>query len=335
MPGETMRPLSGRGRVSPVRPEIADIALRGLQAKPKTLPATLFYDAEGCRLFGEITRLPEYYVTRTELALLAEIAPELGAILPEHAALVEYGASDETKARLLLAALRHPATYVPIDVAASALDALEARLRRSMPNLAVFPIAADFLEPLPLPDGLGPRGLTTNGRGSTPIIGFFPGSTIGNFEPATARRFLLQVRATLGPKAQFLVGVDLRKDPSILIPAYDDKAGITAAFNRNMLVRLNREAAADFDPASFAHRAVWNDAESRIEMHLISLRNQVAHVVGHPVHFARGESIHTENSYKHTPESFAALARSSGWSAEAMWTDPQELFSIHLLGPTR
>lgn len=307
----------------PLRPDVAAAALDGLLAPRKTLPPILFYDDEGCRLFRCITDLPEYYLTRTERALLAAIAPKLAGRAPPGVALVEYGASEESKATILLDALRAPRAYVAIDTADGALAAMAARLRRSRPWLAVHLLAADFLRPLRLPEALG----------ALPRLGFFPGSTIGNLEPATARRFLRQVAETLGGAAQFLIGVDLRKDPSVLLPAYDDAQGITAAFNRNLLRRLNREAAAEFDPARFAHRALWNAAEGRIEMHLESLQAQTVQVAGRAIRFARGETIHTENSYKHTLEGFAALAHAAGWATQTVWTDPQQLFSLHLLVP--
>lgn len=301
--------------------EVVAEALAGLRRPQKTLPPKLFYDDEGCRLFGEITRLPEYYLTHTELALLPAVAAAVGRRSQAGAAVVEYGASHERKAEILLDALPSPAAYVPIDVAAGALAELAARLRRNRPGLAVYPLAADFLRPLELPPQVA----------RLPHLGFFPGSTIGILDPAAARRLLMQARCTLGPAAHFLVGVDLRKDPAILLPAYDDAAGVTTAFNRNLLRRLNREAAADFDLAAFAYRAVWNDADSRIEMHLVSLREQVVRVAGWPIRFARSESIHTENSYKHTPDSFTAAARQAGWHPCGMWTDSAGLFSMHLL----
>ncbi len=298
---------------------IAQDALAGLRQQRKTLPAKLFYDDEGCRLFGEITRLPEYYVTRTERVLLAQVAPQLSHL--GGVALVEYGASDEAKAALVLQHVAASA-YVPIDVAGGALGALAARMAMTHPELGVLPIAADFLAPLALPE-------TVSGL---PTLGFFPGSTIGNLDPAAAKDFLLQARRTLGQGALFLVGVDLRKDPGILVPAYDDAQGVTAAFNRNLLVRLNREAGADFDLSSFRHRAVWNDEEGRIEMHLESTRPQTAVVAGVAIAFARGETIHTENSYKHTIAGFKNLAASAGWQSLSVWTDPDDLFSLHLLG---
>jgi dimethylhistidine N-methyltransferase len=300
---------------------IAAEALAGLMAQRKTLPAKLFYDEEGCRLFGEITALPEYYLTRTELRLLRDTAGDLSEMMPPGLVLVEYGASDEAKAEIVLRSLVRPAAYVPIDIAGPALAALEQRMRRRHPRLAIYPIAADFLTTLVLPPFAGHGG----------VLGFFPGSTIGNLEPAAARCFLAQVRRTLGPSSAFLVGVDLRKDPSVLVPAYDDQAGVTAAFNRNLLVRLNREAGADFDLGAFSHRAVWNDAESRIEMHLVSHRDQIAHVAGYPIRFREGETIHTENSYKHTEPGFAALAHTAGWDVRHVWTDIDRLFSLHLL----
>lgn len=302
--------------------DIAALALAGLSARPKTLPPVLFYDDAGCALFYRITGLPEYYLTRTELALLPVIAREIAPLLARPAGLVEYGASDEAKAAFLLDQPGAPfAAYVPIDIAAAALEAMANRARARWPDLAVMPIAADFLTPPRLPPALD--GMAR--------LGFFPGSTIGNLDPPAARRFLAGARAALGPGARLLVGVDLAKDPSLLLPAYDDAAGVTAAFNRNLLVRLNREAGADFDPAGFDHRALWNAAEGRIEMHLVSRRAQRVRVAGTAIDFAAGETIHTENSYKHSLPGFAALARAGGWTPARVWTDPGQLFSVHLL----
>ena len=300
----------------------AAIALAGLTDRLKTLPPKLFYDAEGVRLFESITRLPEYYVTRTERALLERFGGDIAALAAPGSALVEFGASDEAKAVLLLdRAQGRFSAYVPIDVAREALQALAARLGRSHPALKVAPICGDFLAPLVLPA----IGANTHG------FGFFPGSTIGNLDPAMAVSFLANVRRALGAGAWLIVGVDLRKDISRLLHAYDDAAGVTAAFNRNLLTRLNREAAADFIVEAFAHRARWNEAESRIEMHLESLRPQTVHVAGHSIEFARGETIHTENSYKHSIAGFQALAGQAGWSSEKLWVDDEKLFSIHAL----
>jgi L-histidine Nalpha-methyltransferase len=311
------------------RRDVADAALAGLLRERKTLPAKLFYDEAGCRLFAQITALPEYYLTRTERALLEVVAPRVAALRPS-AVLVEYGASDETKAEFLLRerdAAGRPViqAYVPVDVAAPSLSKMQARLHSARPYLQVYSLVADFMDPLDLPGGIP----------ALPPLGFFPGSTIGNLDPAAAVTFLRQARETLGPRSLFLVGVDLRKDPELLVPAYADAAGVTAAFNRNLLVRLNREAGADFDPLAFEHRAVWNDAESRIEMHLVSRRNQTVRVDGHAIEFTRGETIHTENSYKYTSEAFASLAVTGGWQAAELWTDRDNLFSLHLLEPRR
>jgi dimethylhistidine N-methyltransferase len=238
------------------------------------------------------------------------------------AVLVEYGASDEAKAELLLGTAAF-SVYVPIDVAAPQLERMRTRLSQRRPELLVCVLPADFMDVAALPTEV-PR---------LPRLGFFPGSTIGNLDPPEARHFLQRARQALGSDAWFLVGVDLRKDPAILLPAYDDAEGVTAAFNRNLLVRLNREAGADFDPAAFAHRAVWNGDASRIEMHLVSLREQGVRVAGHLIRFRRGETIHTENSYKYEVERFAALAREAAWRTAEVWTDPQRLFSMHLLEP--
>lgn len=310
------------------RSGIAQLALEGLRQEQKTLPPKLFYDEEGCRLFYKITELPEYYLTRTELALLERVAPEIAERCPSGCVVVEYGASDETKVRFLLrqcASNGAPlaGAYIPIDIAGPVLNMMAQRLRAAWPALEVHPIIADFLEPLVLPHLVG----------DMPRLGFFPGSTIGNLEPQRICTFLEQVRATLGRNAQFLIGADLRKDPGRLIAAYDDSAGVTAAFNRNILVRLNREGPANFDPDSFAHRSVWNDRESRIEMHLVSLREQIVRVDGEAVAFRRGESIHTENSYKFSPECLASLAGQSGWRITSAWSDAGQRFAICLLEP--
>jgi L-histidine Nalpha-methyltransferase len=302
------------------RADIPAIALAGLSATPKTLPAMLFYDDEGCRLFYEITRLPEYYLTRTETALLHSIA---AAAVPsgfKDAVLIEFGGSDEAKARILFDRPENPfSTYVSIDVAAPALDAMQSRLSQTHPNLTVVPVVADFMQPLHLP----PLG--------SPRMGFFPGSTIGNLDPAAATAFLASARVSLGADSWFLLGADLRKSPKLLLPAYNDAAGVTAAFNLNLLRRLNREAGADFDLSKFRHEATWKDIESRIEMHLISTRTQTVNICGRRIDFQEGESIHTENSYKHTPEKLISIGRDAGWETWKVWKDHAGLFGVILL----
>ncbi|HVY15385.1 MAG TPA: L-histidine N(alpha)-methyltransferase [Rhodopila sp.] len=313
-------PRAGAAR-STLRPDIAAAALKGLTSQPKTLPPSLFYDELGCHLFYEITKLPEYYLTRTETALMERIGAELLPPGMTHATLVEFGGSEETKARYLLDLPGRFDRYISVDVAETALTEMRKRLAQSHEWLEVVPVVANFMHPLRLPPIDGPR------------LGFFPGSTIGNLEPSAAAAFLASARQALEPSPWFLLGADLRKSPDILIPAYDDAAGVTAAFNRNLLVRLNREAAADFDVSAFRHRAVWNDGESRIEMHLESLRPQVVHLPGATIRFAAGETIHTENSYKHTPEALVSVAQSAGWRLHRRWTDDQGLFGVFLFGP--
>lgn len=300
--------------------DIVGLAVHGLSQAQKTLPPKLFYDAEGVRLFDAITKLPEYYLTRTERALLSSVAGEIAALAQPGSALVEYGASDEGKAALLLDAGPDKfSSYVPIDVATEALGELQERLAQERPSLAVHPICGDFLQPLSLPQSIA----------GCPVFGFFPGSTIGNLEPKMAAEFLHTARETLGRDAWLMVGVDLRKSPDVLVPAYDDAQGVTAAFNLNLLTRLNREAAANFNTSAFAHRAIWNDAEGRIEMHLESLAAQTVTIAGTAFSFEQGETIHTENSYKHSVAGFRDLATNAGWNAARVWTDKAGLFSIH------
>jgi L-histidine N-alpha-methyltransferase len=306
-------------------PSTLDAALPGLRAARKTLPPKLFYDEQGCRLFQAITQLPEYYLTRTEMRLLKTMAPAVGALAQAGSALVEYGASDETKADILLRQRDisgNPVfrAYVPIDVAEPALRQACARLSVSIPELELHPTVADFMQPLILP--------ALHGR---PRLGFFPGSTIGNLDPEDASSFLARVRLTLGPGARFLVSTDLRKDASVLVPAYDDAAGVTAAFNLNLLARLNREAGADFDLAAFRHAAIWNDRVSRIEMHLFSRRDQVVTIGGERISFREDESIHTENSYKWSMAAFELLVREAGWNRVRVWVDSHAMYAVHLL----
>ncbi|WP_428391788.1 L-histidine N(alpha)-methyltransferase [Lichenicoccus sp.] len=316
---------SSRSTVAPPSKDVQDI-LQGLTAAPKTLPARFFYDDAGCALFGRITKLPEYYVTRAETALLAEHAAVIVANTAPASVLVEYGASDENKAAMLLDAVpQQLAAYVPIDIAGPPLQALRERMRISHPHLTVQPLCADFTAPVALPPL--PSGSSR--------LGFFPGSTIGNFDPPMVVSFLRRARADLSrggtAAAQFIIGTDLRKDASELVPAYDDNAGVTAAFNRNILRHVNRLAAGRFDPELFAHRAIWNEQAGRIEMHLASRLPQVIQVAGRTIAFAAGETIHTESSYKHTRQGFLALAAQAGWRSDGFWTDSQGRFGMHRL----
>lgn len=294
--------------------------IEGLSKQPKQLPPKYFYDAEGSALFEQITGLPEYYPTRTELGILRQRAAEIGAMIPQGAALVEFGAGSTAKLRTLLSACALGA-YVPVDISGDFLNAQAAALRLDFPELAIYPVTADFTAPFGLPHTVR----------EMPKVGFFPGSTIGNFEPFEACGFLRSARKILGPGAMLLIGVDLEKDDRVLSAAYNDAAGVTAKFNLNVLARINRELGGDFDLAAFVHRAIYNRERHRIEMHLISRKAQTVHLLGRNISFRAGESIHTESSYKYSIERFNALARGSGWSPQALWTDPDGMFSLHAL----
>jgi L-histidine Nalpha-methyltransferase len=299
----------------------ADHVIAGLGDNPKWLSAKYFYDSTGSELFEQITELPEYYPTRTELSILERRAGEMAASIPLAAALVEFGAGASKKARIMLHAAPQIAAYVPVDISGEFLAQEAAALRRDMPNLAVLPVVADFTRDFDLPAQIRNR----------PRVGFFPGSTIGNFEPQDAAEFLRQAGRILGNSATMIVGVDLIKDEAVLNAAYDDAAGVTAKFNLNVLARMNRELGGDFDLAAFRHRAFYNAAERRIEMHLESRKAQTVSVAGRTFAFRQGETIHTENSYKYTVDSFRALAESAGWRPMATWTDERGYFSIHAL----
>ena len=296
-------------------------ALAGLLAQRKTLPCKWLYDAEGARLFEAITRQPEYYPTRTEIGILRGQAPAVAAAVGPGATVVEFGPGDGEKAVLLLSLLREPAAYVSVEIAPEWLEGVAAKVSEAVPGLPVTPVVADFTRGFGLPAGV-PRDRR---------LGFFPGSTIGNFEPTDAADLLRRFRTALAPGARLLLGADLVKDRAVLEAAYDDAAGVTAAFNLNLLRRLNRELGADFDVSAFRHRAVWNAEEERVEMHLEATRAQRVRLGGKEIRFRAGETIHTENSHKYRPERLEALAEAAGWSARGMWTDPGRLFSVWLL----
>jgi dimethylhistidine N-methyltransferase len=299
----------------------AEDVVAGLSRPQKALAPKYFYDAEGSRLFEAICELPEYYPTRTELRLLRAAAGEIAREIPDDAVLVEFGSGASLKTRVLLDAAPQLSAYAPIDISAAALAQAEAALRRDYPTLQIAPLAEDFTRALERPQAVRDR----------PAVGFFPGSTIGNFTPQEARGFLRAARRLLGDGAGFLVGLDLVKAESMLVNAYDDDLGVTAAFNKNLLVRMNRELGGDFDLDAFAHRARWNAGESRIEMHLESLRDQAVQVAGRSFRFAAGETLHTENSYKFTVEGFAELARSAGWRLRREWASAHPAFAVVLL----
>ena len=295
-------------------------AIGDLSQRPKRLSPKYFYDATGSELFEAITRLPEYYPTRTELSILRDRGGDIAAIIPKGAALIEFGAGATTKVRLLLENCAISA-YVPVDISGDFLQGQANALRRDFPGLAVYPVAADFTAPFALPDPVA----------AMPKVGFFPGSTLGNFEPHEACAFLRSAREILGKGAQMIIGVDLEKDERVLYDAYNDAAGVTARFNLNVLVRINRELGGNFDLSAFTHRAIYNRERHRIEMHLISKKSQSVRLLGTSFAFRAGESIHTESSYKYSLDRFAALARGSGWTPRASWTDKAGMFSVHAL----
>lgn len=301
-------------------PDFRRALVAGLRGTPKSIPCRFFYDAAGSRLFDRICDLPEYYPTRTELHLLSAHAGEFASLIGPGSEVVEFGAGSGVKVRLLLDALDRPAIYRPIDICGEHLLMAARGLARDYADLSVRPVIADFTQPIPLPAV----------RPGVRRVGFFPGSTIGNLAPAEATRFL-RGAARLLRGGGLLIGVDLVKDHDVLRRAYDDAQGVTAAFNRNVLVRANRELGADFRPERFAHRAVFNAALSRIEMHLVSRGAQRVHVAGEEFSFADGETIHTENSFKYSVGGFRRLAASAGFVPVRTWVDPARLFSLHWL----
>jgi dimethylhistidine N-methyltransferase len=307
------------------RREFAGAVLEGLSATPKRLACRYLYDRRGSALFEEITGLDEYYPTRAEIEILQANAEQLAAGAGRDATLVEFGSGSSRKTEILLDAMPELGAYVPIDVSQSVLAEARARLARRYPGLDIRPIVADFSRPVALPPDLG----------AGPRIGFFPGSTIGNLEPAEAVALLAAFLRMLAPQGRLIVGVDLMKDEARLKLAYDDPAGVTAAFNLNLLARINRELGANFDLAAFGHRAFYNDGAGRIEMHLVSLRDQHVMLGGRAFRFRVDETIHTENSYKYSVAEFQELARGAGFDAEHCWVDPQRLFAIHYLVAAR
>lgn len=296
----------------------ADV-IEGLSKPQKTLPSRWLYDDRGSELFEEITQLPEYYPTRTETAILRDEAAAIADFAGPRATLIEYGAGAGVKTEIVLAALDRPAAYVPVDIAGDFLMGSADRIERRFPTLDVRPVVADFTDDFDLPDDL-PR--------SDRRVGFFPGSTIGNLSTAEAKAFLRRVRGHVGSGGRAIIGADLRKALPTLIAAYDDAAGVTAAFNLNLLARANAELGATFDLAAFAHEARWNETDSAIEMHLVSLAEQTVALDGRSFRFASGETIHTESSRKYALEAFERLAAESGWRVARRWTDSGQLFAL-------
>lgn len=305
--------------LEPATSDFLDEAVAGLSSSPRTLPSKFFYDERGSDLFQQICELPEYYVTRTETEILRHYGAEMAESIGENAELVGFGTGAGVKTRMLLDHLQNLIAYVPVDISKQRLTESAAALSREMPELEILPVCADYLQPLELP---------TPSRKPAHIAVYFPGSTIGNMQPEEARHFLQRVARLCGTSGGLIIGVDLQKSSDILEAAYNDGAGVTAAFNRNMLVRANRELGADFDLSRWRHRALYNQEAARIEMHLLSEGKQTVHLGGREFDFAPGEKIITEFSYKHTVEGFAALAASAGFQLARVWTDPQKLFAV-------
>lgn len=301
---------------------LADV-LAGLSQPQKTLPCKYFYDETGSRLFDRICELPEYYPTRTEMALLSAKGDEIAACVGASAQIVEYGCGSVRKIRMLLDALDNPASYVAVDISREHLLNAAAALAADYPGLEVHALCADFTKPFEVPP--------TNGDPDARRVGFFPGSTLGNFSQRDAVEFLAGAAVSLGPGGGMVIGIDLKKDESILHAAYNDSQGVTAAFNLNLLRRVNRDLGGNFDLSLFRHVARYDAAKGRIEMHLTSETEQTVKIAGRTFRFREGESIHTENSHKYSIEEFQGIAREAGFAHRKVWTDPDRLFSIHYL----
>lgn len=314
-----LKPEVEDGQASLADPAFRADVLTGLAARPRAIPARWFYDRRGSELFEAITDLPEYYPTRTETALLQQIAPELGALAARNAAVVEFGSGSSTKTPILLRAI-DPAAYVPIDISGDFLRQSAGALAQAFPGLPVHPVEADFLRPVPLPPQVD----------TMPKLGFFPGSTIGNMNAWHAVDLLRAMREWLGEGARLLIGMDRVKGEQILIPAYDDAQGVTAAFNLNLLERINRELDGTIPVDAFRHRAIWNTDTARIEMHLEAQRDAEFSVDGRPFDIAAGETIHTENSHKYGQNGARMLLRAGGWTPIREWTDEQGWFALIL-----
>jgi len=310
-----------------LRPTADDIAadvLVGLAATPKRLPSKYFYDARGSQLFEDITRQPEYYLTRVEIALLEARMAEVAYAIGPQAHVVEYGSGSGRKTEQLLEGLHDPVAYTPIEISPSTVLASTQRLAQAFPGIEMLPVCADFTQPVQLPHPT---------REPRHTLVFFPGSTLGNFAHDEALALLRSMRATMGPRGEALIGIDLVKDPAVLEAAYNDAAGITAAFTLNLLARLNRDIGSDFDLDGFAHRAVYSPERTRIETFLVSQCAQRVQVRGEVFAFAEGEAMQVEYSHKYTDEGFAALAASAGLKVVERWNDPDDWFGLRLLEP--
>jgi L-histidine N-alpha-methyltransferase len=314
-----LKPEFEGGQSSLADPAFRADVLRGFEMRPRAIPARWFYDRRGSELFEAITDLPEYYPTRTETAILRRIAPDVSALAGPGRAVVEFGSGSSMKTPLVLAAVE-PSAYVPIDISGDFLRESSAVLASAFPGLPVLPVESDFMKPIALPAQIT----------DAPKLGFFPGSTIGNMVPQSSVDLLRAMRASLGEGALLLIGMDRIKDATVLTAAYDDAAGVTAAFNLNLLERINRELDGTVPVDHFRHVARWNDDRARIEMHLEAQADVDFSIAGRAFSMAAGETIHTENSHKYGPRDARILLRSGGWTPIAEWTDEDDRFAVIL-----
>jgi len=312
----TVQPASA---LPPATSDLLSDVIAGLSFEPRNLPCKYFYDERGAALFQKICELPEYYITRTEIDILSRHHAEIASQIGSNVELIGLGTGAGTKTRILIEALDKPAAYIPVDISEKQLRKSTAVFRKTFPSLEILPVCADYLQPVVLPS---PRHKAARN------VVYFPGSTIGNFEPNEALEFLRRIASVSGRGGGLLIGVDLQKDQNIIEAAYNDKAGVTAEFNLNLLAHINRKTGANFDLKQWQHRAIYNAEAGRIEMYLISQTDQTVRIQDREFHFRAGEKILTEHSYKHAPEGFVALARQAGFDFVKLWTDEARLFGV-------
>jgi dimethylhistidine N-methyltransferase len=326
MNADQLTAIQPASAVPPATSDLLSDVIADLFSNPRTLPCKYFYDERGAALFRKICELPEYYITRTEIDILDRDRAEIASQLGPNIELIGLGTGAGTKTRILIEALETPAAYIPVDISEKQLRKSTALFGKILPDLEILPVCADYLQPVVLPS---PRHKPARN------VVYFPGSTIGNFEPNEALEFLRRIANVSGRGGGLLIGVDLQKDQSVIEAAYNDNAGVTAQFNLNLLARLNREIGADFDLSQWRHRAIYNSEAGRIEMYLISTTDQTVHIGDREFRFRGGEKILTEHSYKHTPEGFIALARQAGFDFVKLWTDDARLFGVFYFSCSR
>jgi L-histidine Nalpha-methyltransferase len=326
MNADQLTAIQPASAVPPATSDLLSDVIAGLSSDPRTLPCKYFYDERGAALFRKICELPEYYITRTEIDILDRHRAEIASQLGPNIELIGLGTGAGTKTRILIEALERPAAYIPVDISEKQLRKSTALFGKILPDLEILPVCADYLQPVVL--------RSPHHKPARNVV-YFPGSTIGNFEPNEALEFLRRIANVSGRGGGLLIGVDLQKDQSVIEAAYDDNARVTAQFNLNLLARLNREIGADFDLSQWRHRAIYNSEAGRIEMYLISVPDQTVHIGAREFHFRAGEKILTEHSYKHTPEGFIALARQAGFDFVKLWTDDARLFGVFYFSCSR